>query len=198
MNPNSGNIAGVHIRASEEALQQRLVEAERYLKDVLDDYETATEELRATQEELTSANEELHELNQELAEANAELTRLNDELRSKNHELEYTRDELRDIMRSAAVAIVVAGPDLCLRSYTPAAEPMLHLKASDVGRPLRELVPPNEASDLERACEIVLQNLRPQRRLTGDPMRPTTLWIRPYRTHDHRIAGVVIVAVDQN
>src|SRR5262249_50072650 len=129
---------------------------------------------------------------------NAELTRLNDELRSKNHELEHTRDELRDMMRSAAVAIVVAGSDLCLRSYTPAAEPMLHLKASDAGRPLREPGAPDEARDLQHACEFVLQNLRPQRRLIGDPMRPTTLWIRPYRTYDHRIAGVVIVAVDQN
>src|SRR5581483_17413 len=138
--------------------------AEAYLKDVLDDYESTTEELRAAQEELTSANEELRELNQELAAANEELARLNAELRNKNGELEQTRDELRDMMRSAAVAILMVGTDLRLRRYTPAAESILHLKESDLGRPVRELVPPNEAGDLVRACLLVLENLRPQRR----------------------------------
>jgi two-component system CheB/CheR fusion protein len=195
LNPDIG--PGVRTKVREEALLQRLTEAEGYLNEVLDEYESATEELKATQEELTLANEELQELNHELAEGNDELTRLNDELRIKNRELELARDELRNMLRSAAVAIVVAGTDLRVRRFTPAAESILHLKESDVGRPLGELVPPHESADLERACTLVLENLRPQRRFTGDPGQPTTLWIRAYRALNHRIEGVVITAMEQ-
>jgi len=184
------------LRPPEEALRSRLAQVEAYLKEVLKDYEATTEELRAAQEELTCANEELQTVNHELTEANADLVRLNQELQSKNHELKQTRNELTGVWRSAGVAIVLAGIDLRIRRFTPMAEDLLQLREADIGRSAASLVPDAAASEFESACVRVLETLQAQRFVTGTGSRSRTLWIRPYRTLDHRIEGVVILAME--
>jgi two-component system CheB/CheR fusion protein len=172
-------------------------EAEEYLKIVLDDYEAAIEELKATQEELTCANEELQVLNQELLTANEDLKRLNSQLRDKNRELESHRHEVAAMLRSAGLAILVVGTDLRIRRFTPLAEELFRLREADLGRPVREMVPPPEAVPLESACLEVLADLQPQRRMVSDFMgRRRSLSLRPYRTTDHRIDGVVISVLE--
>jgi two-component system CheB/CheR fusion protein len=170
---------------------------EAYLKEVLKDYEATTEELHAAQEELTCANEELQTVNHELREANADLVRLNQELQGKNHDLKQTRNELASLWRSAGVAIVLAGIDLRIRRFTPMAEELLQVREADLGRPASCIVPAAEASNFEASCLQVLETLQPRRFVTAAGTRPKTLWIRPYRTFDHRIEGVVILALER-
>lgn len=184
------------MRTSEDAVRSRLAQVEAYLREVLKDYEATTEELRAAQEELTCANEELQTVNSELREANADLVRLNQELQSKNHELKQTRNELAGVWRSAGVAIVLAGIDLRIRRFTPMAEELLQVRETDIGRSATSLVPAAAASEFEAACVRVLETLQSQRFVTGAGSRSRTLWIRPYRTLDHRIDGIVILAME--
>jgi two-component system CheB/CheR fusion protein len=180
---------------SDEFLSRKLTEAEGYLKAVLDDYESATEELRSTQEALAFANQELQTLNSELTAANQELHRLNNELRSRNHEVEGARNELASMLRSAGVAIIVLGSDLRIRRFTNLAERLFRLREADLGRLLRE-VPAFALDGLEGASMDVLKTLRPRRFTAGSGVQPLTLWLRPYYTLEHRIDGIVILVLD--
>jgi two-component system, chemotaxis family, CheB/CheR fusion protein len=172
-------------------------ELEDYLKIVLEDYEATTEELKATQEELTCANEELQTLNHELLLANDELRRLNRELRDSNSELEQSRLDTANMLRSARVGLVVVGSDLRVRRFSQAAEDLFHLQGADVGRPVREIAWPLETTELVSMCLRVMDNLQPQRHTISDRTgRARALVVRPHRTEEHRIDGVVLVILE--
>jgi len=86
---------------------------------------------------------------------------------------------------------------LRIRRFTPMAEELLRVREADLGRPVTSIVPAAEASGFETACLQVLETLQAQRFVTAAGTRPKALWIRPYRTLDHRIEGVVILALER-
>jgi len=194
---NPGSSVSVGPLRGETALQLRLTEAENYLKTVLEDYESTTDVLRSTQSELAAANEELQTLNEELTSANEELQRLKRELHFKTRELDHARDELVSVLQSARVAIVVLDADLRISSFTPAAGVLFHLHDTDTGKPVREILQGPEAADLENACLRVLQDLHPQERVIAHAAQHWTLSIRPYRTAEHRLEGIVILIIER-
>ena len=70
-----------------EALERELSEMREYARAVLEDKESANEELRSANEELQSANEELQSVNEELETTSEEVQSANEELRTVNEEL---------------------------------------------------------------------------------------------------------------
>jgi two-component system CheB/CheR fusion protein len=194
---NPGSSVTVGPLRGETALERRLTEAEKYLETVLEDYESTTDVLRSTQNELAAANEELQSLNQDLTSANEELQRLKRELHFKTLELDHTRNELASVLRGAGVAIVVLDSELRITRFTPAAGALFHLREIDIGKPIREILPSAEAADLENACMRVLKELRPQERVIGHAAQHWTLSIRPYRTGEHRVEGIVILILER-
>jgi two-component system CheB/CheR fusion protein len=184
-------------------LEQELTAAAEYLRTVLQDHETAREELQASNEELLSANEEFLSLNEELETAkeeiqsvNEELATLNQELRDRNFQLGRVNDDLLNLLDSTTTAILMVDSALCLRRYTPAAEKMFGLLPADLGRPLGAL-PTHLAGDLEAEVRQVVENVTIQERevLTRDGST-FLLRIRPYRTHEKAIDGAVVVLFD--
>ncbi len=137
-------------RAARGAGAERKSEVERelaatkdYLRATIEEHEALSEELQSANEELISSNEELRSINdelvaakEELLAANAELTLLNQELAHRNAELRRRSDDLGTLLRSVEVPIVLLANNLTLRHYTPQAERLMSLLASDVGRPL--------------------------------------------------------------
>ncbi len=208
----SGRPAGTPGRSEESgALELQLTHAERelaqtrdYLRKISEQYEATTEELRAANEEARSSNEELQSTNEELRTAkeelqssNEELTTINDELKHRNRELDVTTNDLSNILNAATIPIAMVGMDLRLRRFTPAAERLIGLASSDIGRPMADIPHTLQVPSLSEMLLETIQTLGVQQRRIQDRQgRWYTLFIRPYRTIDDRIDGAVVTLLD--
>jgi two-component system CheB/CheR fusion protein len=187
-----------------DAAREELATLREHLQALLDDQETAHEELRAANEEAQSSNEELQSTNEELETTkeelqatNEELTTVNEELENRNTELIQVNSDLNNLLGSAHIATVMVGGDLRIRRFTPMAESMLMLTPGDVGRPLRDVQSPLLPGDLGSAISAVAETLVATEREVQDTHgRWFQLRLRPYKTADSRIDGVVMTVLD--
>src|SRR6266576_2821837 len=192
--------------ADEESkrLKQELTATKEYLQSVIEQQEAANEELQAANEEVQSANEELQSINEEIEtskeeiqSSNEELATVNEELQTRMAELGQSNNDLTNLLTSVQMAIVMLGPDLRIRRFTPMAEKMLNLIATDVGRPITDIKLNADVPDLDRILTEVLETMQPfQREVRDRAGRWHSLRVRPYRTLDNRIDGAVMVFVD--
>ena len=175
-----------------------------YLQAVIEEQETSVEELKSTNEELMSANEELQSINEEmetskeeLQSANEELATLNEELDNRNQELTQANNDLNNLLTAVQIAIVMLGPDLSIRRFNPAAQEMLNLIPADLGRPIGDIRLKVEAPNLEAVIKEVLNTLNIKELEVQDREgRWYSLRLRPYRTSDNKIDGVILALVD--
>jgi two-component system, chemotaxis family, CheB/CheR fusion protein len=185
-------------------LEQELVETRDYLQSVQEQYESANEQLQVSNEEITSANEELQSINEELEtskeeleSSNEELITINEEMASRNAELNRLNTELHNLHTSIHTAIVVLGRDLVIRRFTPEAEKMFNLLASDIGHPFSRVGHNLDCPELEELLTSVLQSGHPAAREVQDK---TGCWfdlrVRPYWTLERKIDGAVLILID--
>jgi len=187
-----------------ERLVLELAAVHEYLQSVIDQQEAANEELQSANEEVQSANEELQSINEELEtskeelqSSNEELTTVNDELQNRNGELNVLNNDLINLLGSVQTAIVMLGPDLRVRRFTPKAEKLFNLIPADIGRPIAQIKLNVRAPDLEPQLLEVLETAAVSEREVQDyDGRWYSLRFRPYRTVDNKIDGVVIMLVD--
>ena len=185
-------------------LEEELASTKRYLHSVIEEQEAATEELKSAHEEVQSSNEELQSTNEELLTAkeelqstNEELTTVNDEMQSRNAELQQINNDLTNLLSSVNIPIVMLGNDLRIRRFTPHAEKILTLLPTDVGRPVSDFRLKINVPDLVELCQEVIDSLVPREREVQDVEgRLYSMWVRPYRTADNRIDGVVLAMLD--
>jgi two-component system, chemotaxis family, CheB/CheR fusion protein len=186
------------------ALERELNATKAHLRSIIEDREAANEELRAATEEIQSSNEELQSTNEELETAteelqatNEELTTVNDELQSRNVELTQTANDLANVLSSIEIPIVMVGTDMRIRRVTRTVEGPLTVQAGDVGRPIGDLARSGTVEDLEPMLRDVLETLSPrEREVRGRNGRWYSLRVRPYRTSDNKIDGVVMSLMD--
>ena len=187
-------------------LQSELTATKEYLQAVIEEQETAVEEMKSSNEELMSANEELQSINEEmetskeeLQSANEELATINEELDNRNQELFQANNDLNNLLTAVQIAIVILGPDLTIRRFNPMAQEMLNLIPGDLGRPLGDIRLKVEVPDLERLIQEVINTLNTKELEVKDREgRWYSLRLRPYRTSDHKIDGVILALVDVN
>jgi two-component system CheB/CheR fusion protein len=185
-------------------LQQDLIATKEYLHSVVEEQESTNEELQAANEEILSSNEELQSTNEELETAkeelqstNEEINTVNDELHTRNSELSEVNNDLVNLLNSAQIPTIMLSRDLRIRRFTALTEKVLNLIPSDVGRPLSDLRPNLEVPELERLILEVMDTLAPKEFDVQDrDGHWYSLRIRPYKTLDNRIEGVVIALVD--
>ncbi len=166
--------------------------------------EAANEELCAANEEVISANQELQSTNEELSTAkeelqatNEELTTVNDELQSRIRTANQLTDDMANLIETTRIPIVVLGSDLCIRRFTPAAQAVMNLRPGDVGRPFLELKSRINVPDLELLIHEVIDTLEIKQREVADESGAWhKLYIRPYRTLDDKLGGVVLMLID--
>jgi two-component system CheB/CheR fusion protein len=184
--------------------QREIAQMRDYLRKVTEQHGAATEELRAANEEARSSNEELQSTNEELRTAkeelqssNEELTTVNDELKHRNEELRLASNDLSNILTAAMIPIFIVGIDLRLRRFTPSAERLLNLHASDIGQKITDVqysfIVPNLKDMLVSASETL--EVRHER-LQDRHGRWYEVFVRPYRTVDNRIEGAVVSFID--
>lgn len=188
-------------------LEQELSATREYLQSLIEQQEAANEELQSANEEVQSANEELQSTNEELEtskeeiqSSNEELATVNDELNNRNAELNRVNNDLVNLLGSVQMAIVMLGPDLRVRRFTPTAEKLLNLTPTDVGRPLADIkLNLDDLPGLVPLLTEVLDTVSPRERDVRDIHgRWYSLRLRPYRTLDNKIDGVVVMLVDMS
>jgi two-component system CheB/CheR fusion protein len=185
-------------------LRRELAASKDSLQTIVEEQEATNEELRAANEEIESSNEELQSTNEELETAkeelqstNEELTTLNEELSNRNLEMLQLTNELNNLLASTQMPIVMVDNALTVRRATPAARKAFNILPTDIGRPLSELRPNINVSDLENILSEVIETLGTlERKVTDKEGRPYSLRVRPYRTADDKIDGAVITLVD--
>ncbi|HEV8038483.1 MAG TPA: chemotaxis protein CheB [Bryobacteraceae bacterium] len=186
-------------------LREENLATKRYLQTIVEEHESASEELRSANEEIQSSNEELQSTNEELETAkeelqstNEELNTVNDELQTRNQQIAQAGNDLQNLLSSVNIPIVMLSNDLRIRRFTPVSQRALNLIPSDVGRPISDINLNLELPRLDRLLAEVIETLTPKvmdvKDLSG---RTHSLRIRPYRTEDNKIEGVVMVLLDQ-
>jgi two-component system CheB/CheR fusion protein len=204
----AGGARGAKGRASAtretDRIAQELAATREYLQSVIEQQEAANEELQASNEEVQSANEELQSVNEELETSkeevestNEELATVNEELQNRNLELTQSNSDFVNLLASVHLAIVMLGPDLRIRRFTPLAEKIFNLIAADVGRPISDIQLGIGVPNLHELLVEVVDTVSVKELEVRDREgRWHILRLRPYRTVDNRIDGVVVVLID--
>ena len=185
-------------------LQMDLSSTKLYLNSLLDEREatnqeliSANEEIQSSNEELQSTNEELETTKEELQSSNEELQTVNDELEDRNSILTQASNDLTNLLNSVNMPVLMLTSELYIRHFTPQSQKLMNLRPQDIGRPFGEIRLNLAMDDLESRLLEVLDTLAPQDHEVQDrDGRWYFLRIRPYRTTENKIDGLVLVLVD--
>jgi len=181
------------LKAKEEDLQNTIAE----LQISNEKLRTSNEELQSTNEELQSTNEELETSKEELRSTNEELTTVNAELNNKVEELSKVNDDMKNLLASTEIGTIFLDLDLCIKRFTPAVSEIFNVIDSDIGRPISDITPKITYNKLTEDAQEVLDTLNSkQKEVKNTDGTWFSMRIRPYRTTENVIDGVVITFVD--
>ncbi len=197
--PFAGEAAGSatehELRATKAQLRAATSELETYMEEA----KSATEEMQSVNEELQSSNEELETSKEEMQSINEELQTVNGELQNKNEALARANDDLQNLLDSTQIATLFLDRDLRIRNFTPAMTAIFHVREGDIGRPITDIVSninydrlPQDAEDVQRTLGVIEREVQPVR---GEG-QTFLLRLRPYRTVDDRLDGIVLTFMD--
>lgn len=187
-----------------ESVQLELAHARDSLQGTLAELNNSNEELKSANEELQSTNEELQSTNEELESSKEELQSLNEELQTVNAELQLkidqiaqVNDDMQNMLNGTEIATLFLDSELRIKRFTEQARRVVRLIASDVGRPIADIVTQIRYPDLTHDAERVLRTLLPHE-IEVEALDGRWLLVRilPYRTGHNMIDGVVITFVD--
>ncbi|MBZ0231494.1 MAG: PAS domain-containing protein [Deltaproteobacteria bacterium] len=185
-------------------MEDELHRTREQLRTTIEQYETSLEELKASNEELHAINEELRSATEELETSkeeqqsiNEELTTVNHELKSKVDEISRANSDLQNLMTSTDIGVLFLDRHLHIKRFTPRAQELVNVIATDIGRPLAHLTHRLDYDQLPAAAASVLQTLRVfEREVKSSDGRRFLARLLPYRSVDDRIEGVVVTFVD--
>ncbi len=185
-------------------LEDELQYTRENLQTTIEELETSNEELKSTNEELQSTNEELQSTNEEMETSKEELQSLNEEsatvnaeLQSRIDELTKANDDIKNLLDATKIATIFLDINLGVRRFTARANKIFPLTAADIGRPISHFASNLKSVDLHHYTQKVLEDLAMQEMevetIEGGFFR---VRIRPYRTINNKIDGVVITFED--
>ena len=174
------------------------------LRVTREQYEAATEDLRAANEELQSINEEYRSTAEELETSKEELQSINEELQTVNNELKLKLDmvsrahnDLQNLISATDVGTMFLDHSLRIQRFTPRVADLFNIVAGDEGRPITDFTHRLEYQDLVSDARRVLADLIPiERTVHTTGGRWFLVRLRPYRTLEDKIEGVVATFVD--
>jgi two-component system CheB/CheR fusion protein len=197
---SDGPEAGGNVRQ----LKQELELTQARLRTVREDSDAANEELRAANEELQSINEEYRSTSEELETSKEELQSINEELQTVNAELKLkletisqAHSDLQNLMASTDYGTLFLDTKLRIKRFTSPVVELFSITSADEGRPITDFAHQLDYTDLASDARALIADLTPIRReVKSQSGRWYDLRMRPYRTVDDRIDGVVITFVD--
>ena len=187
------------------SLNAELQAKEEYLHSAYEELESANEELKSSNEEMQSVNEELQSTNEELETSKEELQSINEELATVNSELQTKvtdlsrlNNDMNNLLSGSGIATIFVDLQLRILRFTPTMAQIINLIGSDVGRPVAHIVSNLVGYDsLVADAKMVLDTLESkERRVQTSGGNWFHMRIKPYRTIENVIEGVVITFVD--
>jgi two-component system CheB/CheR fusion protein len=195
---------GLPLARQNERLTREIRQLRGQLQALIEEHETTSEEFKTANEEVLSSNEELQSTNEELETAkeelqasNEELTTVNEELQNRNVELSVANNDLLNVLANVNIPVVIVNNDVRIRRFTPAAQTLLNLLPSDIGRHLGEIRPNMQVDNLEQVARQTISTGSPQEeevRDTGGVWH--LLRTRPYKTAENKVEGAVITFLE--
>lgn len=187
-----------------QQLQQELQFTQSQLRASREEYEGANEELRAANEELQSINEEYRSTAEELETSKEELQSINEELQTVNSELKTkletvsrAHSDVQNVMTATDVGILFLDPHLRIKRFTPRISELFNIVIGDEGRSITDFTHRLEYDDLAGDARKVLRDLATsEREVRGRDGSWYLTRLRPYRTVEDKIDGVVVTFVD--
>ncbi len=162
-----------------------------------EELQAANEELQSTNEELQSANEELTTSKEEAQSMNEELQTINTELQSKLDDLALAQSDMQNLLNSTDIATLFLDNALNVRRFTEQITRIIHLRNSDIGRPLSDLASTLVYPELHTDAKETLRTLAfSEKQISTTDGRWFSVRIMPYRTLADVIQGTVITFVD--
>ncbi len=148
------------------------------------------EDLQAAVEELESAREELQAVNEELISANRE-----NQVRIET--LGRLSNDLQHLLDTTGFAVVLLNRDLRILRFTPLAASLLHLRESDIGRPLADLRHHLRYEKLISDIRPVVENLADlEVEVESDRGRWYMIRAQPDRSAQSGLAGATLLFID--
>ena len=192
--------SGEHI----QQLQQELQFTQSQLRTSREEYEGANEELRAANEELQSINEEYRSTAEELETSKEELQSINEELQTVNAELKTklesvsrAHSDIQNLMAATDVGILFLDTQLRIKRFTPRIAELFNVAEGDEGRSITDFTHGLEYHDLAGDARAMLRDLSStEREVRSGSGSWYLMRMRPYRTVEDRIDGVVVTFVD--
>ncbi len=186
------------------SLEYELQSTREDLQSTIEEMETSNEELKASNEEVMSMNEELQSTNEELETSREELQSLNEELSTVNSQLENKIEELEDsnndlgnLLTSIDIGVIFLDTDLLIRRFTPAMKSVMRIIDGDVGRPVEDIAMRVQDATLIEDARTCLENLTEiEAEISTDDGHHRMRRLRPYRTSENQIRGVVVTYAD--
>ena len=187
-----------------QQLQQELQFTRSQLHVSREEYEGANEELRAANEELQSINEEYRSTGEELETSKEELQSINEELQTVNTELKTklesvsrAHSDIQNLMSATDVGILFLDPQLRINRFTPRIAQIFNIEPGDEGRSITDFT---HGLDYDGLAEDARKVLRDLASIEREVCCRNGAWhlmrLRPYRTIEDRIDGVVVTFVD--
>ncbi len=199
--PAKGHSAG-HARMA--ALERDFEQVRQELQTTREEMQTSQEEAKSANEELQSANEEMQSTNEELTTSTEEMQSMNEELQTLSAELQHKVEDLsrlnndqKNLLDNTEIATLFLDPALRVRLFTAGVNRVFKLIPGDVGRAITDIVSELTYPELADHAREVLRTLavHEQPAAAGDGS-----WflvrIRPYRTLENMIDGVVLTFAD--
>jgi two-component system, chemotaxis family, CheB/CheR fusion protein len=185
-------------------LRQELELTQARLRTVREESDAANEELRAGNEELQSINEEYRSTSEELETSKEELQSINEELQTVNSELKLkvetisrAHSDLQNLVAATDFGTLFLDSTLRIKWFTEHITELFSITPTDAGRPITDFAHQLEYNELVKDARAVLADLTPIRReIRSRDGRWYDMRLRPYRTVDNKIDGVVITFLD--
>ncbi len=187
--------------SQQQAENQRLREQHQI---TMEEYESSNEEMKAANEELQSINEEyrsateeLETSKEELQSVNEELQTVNSEMRNKLDEVSQAHRELENLIGATEIATLYLDHEMRIQRFTAGVSEIFNVLSMDRGRRISDLIHKMDYSQFMADAEQVPRKRVPMER---ERMRMGGKWflmqLRPYRTVEDHIEGVVITFID--
>ena len=185
-------------------LEEELMRIKAQLRTSNEQHDFQAEEMKASNEELQAMNEELRSAAEELETGKEELQSINEELRTVNQELKIKIEEtsiasnnLHNLINSTDIGTLFLDRSFRVALFTPAAAAIFNLIPADYGRLLTDITSRLDYDGLLADAETVLEKLNPvEKEVRTKDGKIYLMRLRPYRTDEDRIKGVVITFFD--
>lgn len=140
---------------------------------------------------------EARALADELQSMNEEVATINHKNHHKVEELSQLSSDLQNLLSATDIATIFLDRQLRILRFTPLAGTLFNIRQTDLGRPISDLTHRLDYDMLMGDAQQVIDRLTPLDREVQDNEDNWYLTrVRPYRSHNDHIGGVVITFLD--